>query len=326
MSIKEKIMSAIIGLVIVCSVIFQVFIITDVDKENHYIEQPNRPLRYMMICPEIDSNTLEKIIIGAKEAAELSKVALEIAKYDSKEDFNDQMLISVASKVDGVICYVPGQVDNKDIINYVTDHNIPVVTMVNDSPSSKRVSFVGINNYELGKKIGSMIAAQEGKVNLGILTGKNSSQNLIKGINDIISKHKDIKNSFISKGSKYVFGVESVLQSELIENCDINMLCCLDEINTLGAAQTIVNLNKVKDITIIGTGMPDDIQRFVEKGIIKQTVVKDEQSIGYDSLKILCEYSKTGYTPVNNYCRLSILNQKNIRFFIQSKQNEESDE
>ena len=37
------------------------------------------------------------------------------------------------------------------LINKATKFGMPVVTVINDAPDTKRVSFVGINTYQMGQ-------------------------------------------------------------------------------------------------------------------------------------------------------------------------------
>ena len=73
---------------------------------------------------------------------------------------------------------------------------IPVVTVDSDSPGSKRLFFVGTNNYEAGRMGGRRLAELlKGKGNVVVFTmpGQANLEERLKGYKDALSDHAGIK-------------------------------------------------------------------------------------------------------------------------------------
>lgn len=66
-----------------------------------------------------------------------------------------------------------------------------------DIPNSKRISFIGTDNYEAGKNLANLIAKQLGGSGKVILSATNINQeNLklrVKGVYDVLAKYPNIK-------------------------------------------------------------------------------------------------------------------------------------
>lgn len=84
-----------------------------------------------------------------------------------------------------------------DPINKAVEAGIPVMTWDSDSPDSQRFTYLGIDNYEGGKKAAELLIrfmGEEGKV--ALLTGVPGAFNLeerIRGFKDYVAQYPDIE-------------------------------------------------------------------------------------------------------------------------------------
>ena len=65
--------------------------------------------------------------------------------------------MAIYEDVDGIIVEGSGDRDLSELIDRAVDSGIPVVTIIKDSPNSKRISFIGAGRYQLGKTYGQQI-------------------------------------------------------------------------------------------------------------------------------------------------------------------------
>ena len=115
--------------------------------------------QYAMIVDSGNEELWDAVYTSAREQAEKYRVNLELmvsSKADGYDE-NDYMEISIASGVDGIILEYNGEEDLKDEINKAVEQKIPVVTVMNDAQDSKRQSFVGVNDYQLGQAYGQQV-------------------------------------------------------------------------------------------------------------------------------------------------------------------------
>ncbi len=62
----------------------------------------------------------------------------------------DCLKIGIASKVDGIILEADGSKEEQHLITEALKDGIPVVTVMTDDTATSRISFVGLNSYQMG--------------------------------------------------------------------------------------------------------------------------------------------------------------------------------
>ena len=81
-------------------------------------------------------------------------------------------------------------------INKAVASGIPVMTWDSDSPDSRRLTYLGINNYEAGRTAADLLArALRGRGQVALLTGVPGAYNLeerIRGFKDRIASYPDV--------------------------------------------------------------------------------------------------------------------------------------
>ena len=89
---------------------------------------------------------------SASQAAKDADAYLELIEpgHDSNYSQADYLRIGIASQVDGIILEADGSDEEQELIQEASDADIPVVTVLTDDSSSARISFVGLNSYQLG--------------------------------------------------------------------------------------------------------------------------------------------------------------------------------
>src|SRR5207302_6798963 len=77
--------------------------------------------------------------------------------YDPKAE-RDALDRAVQQKATGILLAVTDPALLKDSIDKAIDAGIPVVTIDSDAPASRRLFFIGTNNYQLGVSGGQRLA------------------------------------------------------------------------------------------------------------------------------------------------------------------------
>src|SRR5271157_2246636 len=90
--------------------------------------------------------------------------------YDPKAE-RDALDQAVQQKATGILLGVTDPALLKDSIDKAIAAGIPVITMDSDAPASKRLFFIGTNNYEVGLSGGQRLAQElKGKGNVVVFT------------------------------------------------------------------------------------------------------------------------------------------------------------
>ena len=84
----------------------------------------------------------------------------------------------------------------KGAIDSAIDSGVPVMTIDSDSPGSKRLTFIGTNNYAAGQ-LGAreLVKRSNGKGNFVVFTmpGQENLVERLKGYKDVLSEHPAMK-------------------------------------------------------------------------------------------------------------------------------------
>jgi len=244
---------------------------------------------------------LQQVYAGAKKSSQSYNAVVELYVPGSlAEDVSLQSLFDYAALVnaDGIIAYIDSADDKLSIPTRIDGEKIPLITLGHYSPDLQQVSFIGTNYSELGRKI-----AEE--TNL-YLHGKGSAF-IINSSSQNNPNYSTLMNSLIStlnmsSGISYNVVDHTPEEKNLISENPLRI--CLTAGDTIRAVQTVTELNKIKQIGIIGFGDNNTIELYFEKGIISELISVDPERIGETAISELFEYRNNGYA--NSYITANV--------------------
>jgi ribose transport system substrate-binding protein len=172
-----------------------------------------------------------------------------------------------------------------------------VICHDSDAPNSKRLLYIGTNNYEAGKTLGQEIVKllpTGGKmaVFVGTFSADNAQQRL-KGIEDtlkghnieIIARKEDNKNSNLARSN-----VENVINAFP----DVALLCGLWSYNGPAISSAVEAAGKKGKIQVACFDEEDGTLDGIQNGIVACTVVQKPFEFGYQSSRMLAELANKG--------------------------------
>lgn len=112
-------------------------------------------LSFGIIFPMADPS-YELITEHAEKMAQSHNIRLLVAAPD-EANLEQQIRIMesmIRQKVDGIAISPVDAEALEPVINQAIDNNIPVICFESDAPNSKRLSFIGADNYETGRQLG----------------------------------------------------------------------------------------------------------------------------------------------------------------------------
>ncbi|NLJ91226.1 MAG: sugar ABC transporter substrate-binding protein [Clostridiales bacterium] len=270
---------------------------------------------FALIIENLDSPFGESIYGGAR--AKGDELGIYVENFGENLHFpysiKERLKMAIASGVHGIIIQANGDDETTKYINQATAAGIPVVTVLEDAPISERISFVGANQYQLGKYYGNQILKSVSLLNkeqtrVVVLLGANEknkgSDIIFTGIKDSLAK-ETIELEPVAIDRQSAFSSEETIHKIIMDKDKTpDIIVCLNQADTISAYQTIVDYNMVGDIDIIGYYNSEVIQLAIEKNIIDSTIVIDTKQIGEYSVKILDEYLTFGM--ISEYIPISI--------------------
>lgn len=284
--------------------------------------------RHYVLVSEDSSELWQSIYESAKEAAAKENIYLEWVGAGSPAEYTleDCMSIAVASKVDGIILY-PGNSDAvTEQINEAVEKGIPVVTVLGDDNESERVSFIGINSYQMGQLYGEQILEllQDGVNRVMVMVNASmeevSTNLMYYQMNAVVEERKEetqkVEIFAYPINSTANFEAEEVIRDIFVHSEDLpDILICLDPVSAECAYQAIVDYNEVGNVNIIGYYTSDTILDAIRKGVIPATVTMDTEEIGQYSISALNEYLALGHVSDYFNVGLNMVTKSNLNQF-----------
>lgn len=272
--------------------------------------------QYEMIVGSGKNEFWQAVYASAKKAAENHNAYLEFHASDMGTGYNeiDYMEISIAAGVDGIILEFNGEEALKKEIDKAETAGIPVITIMNDAPDSKRQSFVGVNDYQMGQAYGEQVAAlMDEKTETALILldsekGDFEKSQIYSQISNVVMEQENGENVKIQAQNlmpENKFDIEEAIRT-IFQSPEgpPQILVCMDEVTTECAYQAMIDFNMVGEVKIIGYYVSDTIREAVNKGLIPVTCTLDTEKMGKDCIEALWEYKQEG--RVNSYYNVEL--------------------
>ncbi len=240
----------------------------------------------------------QEVMNGVKEGAAEYEVMVEYnaPRFTNIEEQLKYIDIAVLSNVDGIITHAFNNQEYREVIKRAKEKGIPVILVENDLPNSNIDAFVGGNSFQLGEKAAElMIKATGGIADIAVIEGggyeEKSSANDNK-VNGFISSLKDnnFMNIIETKSSKLgILSAEEITANILKNNENVDSIFTTNSTDTMGAAQAIIDHNKVGKVKLVGYGDTEEIKRLIEQGIVYGTIIGNPNQIGLKSIETLVQ-------------------------------------
>ena len=281
---------------------------------------------YLMISNDRDKDMWQSIYKSAASTAKDKNAYVELLSPDKRSGNTqeDCLRIGIASNVDGIILEADGSKEEKDLIAEASLKGIPVVTVLTDDSSSARISFVGVNSYQIGTAYTEELLGllkPEGKTAIMFLMNADTraqESNLAfyqvkKELEEKKTAKQDVDISQYAMNSKADFDTEEVVRDIFVKEDLPDVLVCMDSVVTECVYQALIDYNQVGNVQVIGFYYSDSILDAISKGIISSSVTLDMTDVGEYSINALEEYSSLKHT--NGYYSVgqNVITRENVR-------------
>jgi ribose transport system substrate-binding protein len=223
----------------------------------------------------------------------------------------DQKEIIDALVAQGVKAIAISVIDPKNQTNFLDRiaAKVPLITQDNDAPESKRLCYIGTDNYEAGKAVGKLVkeAMPDGgtvAIFVGMIEPLNARQRR-QGVLDELAGAKDARGPTYGKykihGSAFTDGTDTRKAKENALNV-LNALQGEKDVCLIGlwAYNPPAMLSAWKDFTgpnkqgvrLVGFDENAETLKGVEDGQLYGTVVQNPFGFGYESVKLMAALAK----------------------------------
>jgi ribose transport system substrate-binding protein len=229
---------------------------------------------------------------GLTDAAAQMGVKAELVgptAFSADEELT-QFQNAVAQKPSGILV----SASNPEIFNAPIDaalqQGIPVISVDADVPDSRRIMFIGTDNFragqESGKRIGDLL---KGKGNVAVITipGQFNLSERSRGLDEELKKFPGIKviQTIDDKGdSRMAYdAITALLKGK--EKPD--GIVCLEASGGAGAADALYRVDLTGKISIVAFDKDPETLDWIQRGAITATVVQKPYVMAYYGLKFL---------------------------------------
>ena len=308
------------GILALFSLCVSVYLVRNLLQKVPPSETQNTPVHHFSLyIPNTRNAFFSDIVIGARRASVDCNAALSVHTLDQSGTG-----LSMASWIgaDGIaVCPDIDDSVTKNRLEELRKKSIPVVLVNHNIQANQPWPFIGTNNYDFGKKVGSFIHTwrTEG-INLAVIySDKNPSmyaeRELVEmGIRVAVNDHTLISASGYRTDIS-LRAAEQVVYRLIRTQAGLNTIIFTDANDTLAGTQALIDLNFVGRIQIVGFGSDPEILDYIRKGVISGTLVVNPQNIGYQAILSLAELCKSGYTSNSVDTGISLVTAENLESY-----------
>lgn len=263
-----------------------------------------------------------QIWAGFQEAGEMLGVKTELVG-DTGEDvmkYLTRLDSAAAMNPQGIAVMCLDGNAYVDGINKAMAQDIPVVTIAPDSPDSDRISFLGVDNKEIGKFGASIIGEEiggEGEVLILTKLGIPDCEYMIEGFEEYAGEHYPNMKTVVVPASLDLTDQTSKAASAISANPNINAAYCPLGWQAVAIYQACEELGMKEPIPILGADCELAQLELIKEGKLLGTIRQGTSTQGFWaclSLYLLQNgYIEEEHFPSTIYSGFDLIDQSNVQ-------------
>ena len=260
--------------------------------------------KYILVAANIKIPYWQSAQAGLIHAANEMKVKAEMDGpdgYDTKAE-HDAFQRAVAQKPSGILISAADASVMSPDINSAMQQGIPVITVDSDAPDSKRLFFVGTDNYnagELGGKLAVKLLNGKGDVVVFTVPSQPNLIDRLHGYQNAFADHPDIHIQIVDmRGDPTV--VFDTTRKMLESKTKPDAFVCLEAISCPEVGEVVNRENMVGKVTVIAMDTDQRTTDWIQKGVISATIAQKPFTMAYYGTKLLDDVHHHPPTPLTN--------------------------
>ena len=254
--------------------------------------------------------------------------------YDPKAE-RDALDQAVQKKASGILLAVTDPALLKDSIDKAVAAGVPVITIDSDAPSSKRLFFIGTNNYQAGFAGGQRLSQElKGKGSVVVFTMPDQSnlQERLRGYKEALAKTPEIKITRvvdIQGDPRIAFDTATQIIGK--ERDKVDAFVCLEAQSGKEVAG-VLNSYHVTGKVVIAMDTDQETLDWIQKGLIAATIAQKPYSMAFVGMQMLDnlyhhkpatldkDWSKDSFAPIPSFVDTgsALIDKSNVASFIQA--------
>ncbi|MCC6263293.1 MAG: substrate-binding domain-containing protein [Bryobacterales bacterium] len=249
--------------------------------------------KYFLVCTNTKIPYWQEAGSGFFAAARELRVQAEMVgpeSYDANAE-RDEFRRVVGLKPAGILIS-PGNAEIlKPEIDAAIGAGIPVITIDSDAPESKRLFFIGTNNFQAGQLGGKRLAELlkgKGTVTFFTIKGQENLKERLNGYESVLEGYPNIKIADVvdMKGDPRV--TFDTMMDHSSKKTLTDAYVALESLSGSEVAE-VLDRNKIEGKVVIAMDTAANTLDWVQKGKVAATVMQKPYTMGYYGLKALGE-------------------------------------
>jgi ribose transport system substrate-binding protein len=256
--------------------------------------------------------------------------------YDPKAE-RDALDQAVQQKATGILLGVTDPGLLKDSIDKAVAAGIPVLTMDSDAPMSKRLFFLGTNNYQVGVTGGLRLAQElKGKGNVVVFTmpDQHNMQDRLHGYRDALERTPNIKIVRvvdIQGDPRIAFDTTTQILGK--EKDQVDAFVCLEAQSGKEVAGVLNSYHVVGKVVMAMDTDPETLE-LIRSGAIAATISQKPYTMAFVGMQMLdnlyhhkpsnleTDWSKDSFAPIPSFVDTgsALIDKTNVDSYLQAKQ------
>jgi ribose transport system substrate-binding protein len=186
-------------------------------------------------------------------------------------------------------------------IDRAIGQGIPVITIDSDARSSKRLLFIGTDNYKAGQMGGQVLAKQlRGKGNVVVFSmpAQSNLRERLRGYEDVLAAHPGIKIVEVVdiRGDPRIAFDKT---RDIVQNqrAKVDAFVCLEAVACPEVAD-VLERNKADKVVVAMDVDPRTLE-WIQKGRISATIGQKPYTMAYYGLKVVDDLHHNKITPLD---------------------------
>ena len=172
----------------------------------------------------------------------------------------------------------------KDAIDQAIAAGVNVITLDSDSPTSKRLFFVGSANYDIGVESGQYTVQRLNKAGTVIvytIEGQTNIEDRLRGYRDVFANYPAVRiiETVDIKGDPTI-AFDKTKEFLAKDRTRMDAFVCLEAIACAEVAE-VLSRNNIRDKVVIAMDAGDRTLDWIQKGLIHATIAQRPYTMAY---------------------------------------------
>jgi len=293
---------------------------------------------YVLVSANLQVSYWKAAGVGFANAASQYKVRADFSgpqNYDPKAE-RDALDQAVQKKATGILLDVTDPALLKNSIDKAVATGIPLITIDSDAPASKRLFFIGTNNYQAGFTGGQRLAQElKGKGNVVVFSmpDQPNLQDRLRGYKDALAKAPDIKITRvvdIQGDPRIAFDTATQIVGK--ERDKVDAFVCLEAQSGKEVAG-VLNSYHVTGKVVIAMDTDQETLDLIRKCVIAATIAQKPYTMAFVGMQMLDnlyhhqpssldkDWAKDSHSPIPSFVDTgsALIDKSNVAAFLEAE-------